>query len=186
MVRQFLSEKFIYPLLRRFVPGTIKNNSMDKKPSTSIYAITVTDINGREVSLSAYKGKKLLIVNTASECGYTPQYAQLEELHRLHGDKIAVLGFPSNDFGQQEPGAEATILSFCESRYGVSFPLFSKVVVLGENRHPLYAWLGDAALNGWNSQVPTWNFFKYLVDENGVLLAALSSSVSPLDEQITA
>jgi len=126
----------------------------------------------------------MLIVNTASHCGFTGQYEDLQKLHELHGDKIAVLGFPSNDFGRQEPGNAQEIRSFCTKNYGVSFTMFEKVVVKGKDKAPLYQWLSDKSKNGWNDQEPAWNFSKYLIDENGNLLAFYPSSVNPLDEKI--
>lgn len=150
----------------------------------SVFDIPLVDIQGRTVNLNAFKGKKILIVNTASECGYTPQYAQLEELHQQYGKSIAVLGFPCNDFGGQEPGTELEIKTFCQARYGVTFPLFSKLHVTGSEKHPLYNWLTDPALNGWNSQEPTWNFCKYVIDEKGTLLHFLNANIDPFDERI--
>lgn len=156
-----------------------------KKSIASIYDIPLKDIQGREVTLSGFRGKKMLIVNTASECGYTPQYEALQKLHEQYGDRIAVLGFPCNDFGGQEPGSEQEIKSFCQSRFHISFPLFTKVEVKGAGIHPLYAWLTDPSLNGWNSDRPSWNFCKYLVDEQGDLLHFFSSAVDPMDIRIT-
>ena len=155
------------------------------KAITSIYDIPLKDIQGRDVSLSGYRGKKMLIVNTASECGYTPQYEALQKLHDLFGDRIAVLAFPCNDFGGQEPGSEQDIKAFCQARFNVSFPMFGKVEIKGAGIHPLYAWLTDPASNGWNSEPPSWNFCKYLVDEEGNLVHFFSSAVDPLDDRIT-
>jgi glutathione peroxidase len=114
----------------------------------TVYDFTVKSIDGKDVRLSQYKGKKLLIVNTASECGYTPQYKELEELYKKHGDKVTVLGFPANNFGGQEPGTEQQIATFCEKNYGVTFPLFSKVSVKGDDMAPLYKFLSDKSKNG--------------------------------------
>ncbi len=151
---------------------------------TSIYEIKIKTIDGKETTLADYKGKKMLIVNVASECGYTPQYADLQKLHEQYGNKVAVLGFPANEFGAQEPGSEEQIKSFCSKNYGVTFPMFSKIAVKGNNMHPLYQWLTDPEKNGWNSQAPTWNFNKFLVDENGNLTDYFPSKVKPLDELI--
>jgi glutathione peroxidase len=145
----------------------------------------VNDIDGNQVDLSKYKGKKVLVVNVASKCGYTPQYAELQELHEKHGDKIAVLGFPANNFGGQEPGTEEDIKAFCEENFGVTFPMFEKVSVKGVDKHPLYRWLSDKDMNGWNDQEPSWNFCKYLIDEEGKLVEFYSSKVSPMDKEIT-
>ena len=153
-------------------------------PST-FYDIKVNDIKGQPFDLHQLKGKKVLIVNTASECGYTPQYADLQKLHEQYGDKLIVLGFPCNDFGGQEPGSAGQIQSFCTKNYGVTFQLFEKVAVKGSGISPLYQWLTDKNKNGWNDQAPSWNFCKYLLDENGNLLSFFPSSVNPLDEKIT-
>jgi glutathione peroxidase len=150
----------------------------------SIYDIKVKNIDGKETDLSAYRGKKMLIVNTASECGYTKQYKHMQELHLSHGDKIEILAFPSNDFGGQEPGSEVEIKNFCEKNYHITFPLFAKIHIVGERKHPLYQWLSDASKNGWNEREPTWNFCKYLVDEEGKLLNFFSASVDPSDHRI--
>lgn len=150
----------------------------------SIYDIKLVTLDGKETTLVPYKGKKILIVNTASECGYTPQYADLQKLHETHGAKLVVLGFPSNDFGGQEPGTEKEIGAFCQKNYGVTFQMFSKVHTTGENQHPLYRWLSSKELNGWNSEVPGWNFCKYLISEDGKLLKFFHQKVKPLDEEI--
>ena len=149
--------------------------------ATSVYDFTVKSIDGKDVKLSQYKGKKLLIVNTASECGYTPQYKELEQLSKTHGDKVVVLGFPANNFGGQEPGTEKQIAAFCEKNYGVTFPLFSKVSVKGDDTVPLYQYL--AAVTG---EKPSWNFCKYLVDENGKVLKFYKSSVTPMSDELLA
>jgi glutathione peroxidase len=151
------------------------------KPAMSFYDFKMKGIDGKEISFEAYKGKKVLIVNVASECGYTSQYEDLQNLHREFGDKIAVLGFPANNFGGQEPGTNMAIQQFCSSKFGVEFQMFEKISVAGANKHPLYAWLEKQT-----GKVPTWNFCKYLIDENGNVTAFLPSSVNPLDEAITA
>ena len=152
----------------------------------SVYDFTVKSIDGKNVKLSQYKGKKLLIVNTASECGYTPQYKELEALYKQHGDKVTVLGFPANNFGGQEPGTEAQIATFCEKNYGVTFPLFSKVSVKGVDTAPLFKFLADKTRNGAVSDTPTWNFCKYLVDEKGHVLKFYKSDVTPLSPGLLA
>ncbi len=126
----------------------------------------------------------MLIVNTASKCGYTPQYKDLQRLHEQYGSKIAVLGFPCNQFGGQEPGTKEEIVSFCTKNYGVTFPLFEKVEVKGSGKSPLYAWLTDKSKNGWNEQEPTWNFCKYVINEKGELVAFYPSKTNPFDEKI--
>ena len=161
----------------------VKSPSMNNAV-TSIYSISVDDIHGRQTDLHQYKGKKLLIVNVASECGYTPQYDDLEKLYSEYKDKLVVLGFPSNDFGGQEPGTNSEIEQFCRSKYSIDFPLFSKIDVIGDTAHPLYKWLSNEKQNGWNNQPPTWNFWKYLIDENGNLINYFSQNVHPFDEAI--
>lgn len=156
----------------------------DQTMESSFYDFKMKDINGKEVDFSQYKGKKLLLVNVASKCGYTKQYAQLQELYATHGDKILVLGFPANNFGGQEPGSNEEIKEFCDTEFGVTFPMFEKISVKGFDKHPLYRWLSDASQNGWNNQEPSWNFCKYFVNEKGELVKFFPSSVTPLDEQI--
>jgi glutathione peroxidase len=153
---------------------------------STVYDFTMTSIDGKPVPLSQYKGKKLLIVNTASECGYTPQYKELEELHKKHGDRVVVLGFPANNFGGQEPGSNEQIAAFCEKNYAVTFPLFSKVSVKGADTAPLYQYLGDKNKNGVTDEKPTWNFCKYLVDEQGRVVAFYPSDTKPMDDELLA
>jgi len=134
----------------------------------SIHQFTVKNLAGKDVPLEKYKGKALLIVNTASKCGYTPQYAQLEKLREKYKDKgFEILGFPSNDFGGQEPLEGEAIQEFCEVNYGVTFPVFEKVHVKGSKVAPLFKFLSDKKLNGEVSSVPKWNFHKYLIDKEG-------------------
>lgn len=146
----------------------------------SLYDFKMASIDGETIDLSKYKGKKVLIVNTASECGYTPQYEDLQALHEQMGDKVVVLGFPANDFGGQEPGTNQQIAQFCKKNYGVTFQMFEKIAVTGKDRHPLYAWLEKES-----GEAPSWNFCKYLVDENGQMVKFFPSAVKPLDEQLT-
>lgn len=141
-------------------------------------------IDGTEADYSQFKGKKVLIVNTASECGYTPQYEDLEKLHQAYKDKLIILGFPANNFGGQEPGTNEEIKKFCTSEYNVTFPMFEKISVLGDDMAPIYKWLTGKDLNGWNDQQPKWNFNKYLLDEDGNLLKYYSSAVKPMSEEI--
>ena len=129
----------------------------------SIHTFKVQDIDGKNLDLKKYKGKKILIVNTASKCGYTKQYADLQKLADAYKDKLVVIGFPANNFGGQEPRSNKEISSFCEKNYGVTFQLFEKVEVVGDNACDLYKWLSTTSLNGWNSQQPKWNFNKYLI-----------------------
>lgn len=156
-------------------------------PATgTVYDFTVKSIDGKDVKLSQYKGKKLLIVNTASECGYTPQYKELEELSKKHADKVVVLGFPANNFGGQEPGTNEQISTFCERNYGVTFPLFSKISVKGDDTAPLYKFLADKTKNGAVSNAPDWNFCKYLVDEQGHVVGFYPSKVKPMSDELVA
>lgn len=158
---------------------------MNQEPTTSIYDFELPLLNGELVKLSMYRGKKLLIVNTASECGYTPQYAELEQLYKNHGGNVVVLAFPANNFGGQEPGTNIEIGAFCKENYGVTFPVFSKISVKGDDMDPLYQWLTQKDKNGWNEDAPTWNFCKYVIDEEGNLVAFYGSSIKPLGDEIT-
>lgn len=153
---------------------------------TSLYDFTMKDIDGNNVKLSDYKGKTVLIVNVASFCGYTKQYAPLEQLYTQYKDKgLVILGFPANDFGAQEPGTDTEIKEFCSTKYNVTFPMFSKVTVKGVDKHPLFAWLtsggGDAAMAGEID----WNFEKFLVGPDGRLVARYETRTEPMSETIT-
>jgi glutathione peroxidase len=159
-------------------------NLMTKPGEKTLFDFTAKSIDGQDVNLSVYKGKKILIVNVASECGYTPQYKGLEELYEKFKDKLVILGFPANNFGAQEPGTNDEIKKFCENEYKVTFPMFSKISVIGDERNEIYKWLTTKELNGWNDKAPTWNFCKYLVDENGKLSKFYSFRVEPLSEEI--
>jgi len=144
----------------------------------SVYSVKVTTIDGESVELSRYQGKALLIVNVASQCGYTSQYAGLQKLYADYSDKgLVVLGFPSNDFGGQEPGSEAEIKHFCSSKFGVTFPMFAKVKVVGQEKHPLYQLLSKST----GGEDVGWNFEKFLVDRNGLVVARFKSGVKPSD-----
>ena len=153
--------------------------------SKSFYALSAEDINGEVISMNTYKGKKVLVVNVASRCGYTPQYEGLQKLYDTYGDSLVVLGFPSNDFMWQEPGSNTEIKKFCKTNYGVTFPMFSKIHIKGRKQHPIYDWLSDSKLNGWNDDSPSWNFNKYLLDENGAIIELYGADVKPLDTLIT-
>jgi glutathione peroxidase len=150
----------------------------------SFYDFKMKAIDGKEVDFSVFKGKKVLVVNVASKCGYTKQYADLEKLNREYGDKVVVLGFPANNFGGQEPGSNEEIDSFCKLNYDVTFQMFEKISVIGNDRAPLYKWLSEKELNGWNDKAPTWNFCKYLINEKGELVKFFPSAVKPLSEEI--
>ena len=169
----------------RSAAPTIMNNPVETAAPVSVYDFTVKSIDGKDVKLSQYKGKKLLIVNTASKCGFTPQYKELEELSKKYGNKVVVLGFPSNSF-RQELTSNAEVASFCQKNYGVTFPLFETVAVKGSDAIPLYQYLADKTKNGRVSDAPNWNFCKYLVDEKGQVVKFYSSRVTPLSAELVA
>ncbi|GAA4457798.1 glutathione peroxidase [Nibrella saemangeumensis] len=152
-------------------------------PAKTLHDFTMTSIDGKPVSLSGFKGKKVVILNVASKCGYTPQYADWEKFYKEHGSKVVVLGFPANNFMSQEPGSNEDIAAFCQKNYGVTFPMFEKVDVTGDSQHPLYKWLSTKSLNGWNDKAPSWNFCKYVVNENGQLTHFFASGVKPNDPE---
>jgi len=155
------------------------NVSATPGKSTSFFQFTVNSLDGKPVSLEQYKGKKIIVLNVASKCGYTPQYADWEKFYLANKDKFVVLGFPCNDFMGQEPGSAEDIAEFCQKNYGVSFPMFEKVHVKGDEKAPMYKWLTDPAQNGWNSQEPSWNFCKYVINEKGELTHFFASKVTP-------
>ncbi len=145
----------------------------------SFYDFKLNAIDGKVIDFSQFKGKNILIVNTASECGYTPQYADLQKLHESMGNKVIILGFPANNFGGQEPGSNTEIGSFCQKNYGVTFQLFEKISVKGSDQHPLYAWLKEQT-----GKEPGWNFCKYLIKADGTI-KYFKSSVNPMSTEIT-
>lgn len=157
---------------------------METKEKQSIYDFSIKGLEGGEIDFSQYLGKKLLIVNTASECGFTPQYQQLQELYEYFSDQLVIIGCPSNDFGNQEPGDENDIAYFCTKHYGVSFPMTKKIKVKGSNKHPLYEWLTNKELNRQQDSEVQWNFQKYLIDENGSLIEVWPPSVDPVSEEV--
>jgi glutathione peroxidase len=150
----------------------------------SIYDFKVTGIDGGEIRFSDFKGKKILIVNTASKCGYTPQYAGLEQLYKQQKGNLVIVGFPANNFLFQEPHSNETIQSFCAKNYGVSFPMAAKIDVKGKNMHPLYVWLTEKKYNGFSDNSVKWNFQKYLIDEKGQLIEVFAPGVEPLSEEL--
>lgn len=151
----------------------------------SIHTFTVEDINGNLFDLSSLKGKKLMLVNTASKCGLTPQYEKLEALYQQYKDQnFVIVGFPANNFMWQEPGTNDEIKAFCQKNYGVSFPMMAKISVKGKNQHPLYAFLTQKAKNGVADSSVKWNFQKYLIDENGVLVDVIAPRTQPDDIKI--
>lgn len=154
--------------------------------ASSVHDFKVPGLDGNTIDLAQFKGKKLLIVNTASKCGYTPQYADLEKLYETYKGKLVIVGFPANNFGQQEPGTSKEISEFCTKNYGVTFPMAEKVDVVGDNIAPLFKYLTDEAHKlGVADPVIKWNFTKFLVDENGKLVAVFPSKVKPMDPEIT-
>lgn len=155
-------------------------------PPIDFYSLNATTIDGQPFSFSSLKGKRVLIVNTASKCGYTPQYKDLEKLYRTYGgEKFTIIGFPSNDFGWQEPGSESEIAAFCASNYGVTFPMMSKVKTNAKKGDNVYQWLCNSDLNGVSNAKVSWNFNKFLIDENGRWMAHFPSSTSPMSMEIT-
>ncbi|WP_057936570.1 glutathione peroxidase [Algoriphagus resistens] len=169
------------------ISKTHASKSKNKPETTmakSFYEFKMKNLDGKEVDFSSFKGKKIIVVNVASKCGYTPQYEALQKLYSENRDKLIILGFPANNFGGQEPGSNDDIKSFCSENYGVTFPMFEKVSVKGFDKHPIYRWLSDAELNGWNNEEPSWNFCKYILDEKGELIKFFPSKVDPLDQEI--
>lgn len=155
-------------------------------PVQDFHALSATTLEGESYDFSQLRGKRVLIVNTASRCGYTPQYKKLQELHEQHGGgEFVILGFPCNQFGRQEPGTAGEIGEFCEKNYGVTFQMMSKVEVKGEGQHPVYAWLCNADRNGVGDHSVGWNFHKFLVDGEGRLVASLKSGADPLGDEIS-
>ncbi len=151
----------------------------------SIYDFKVPSLNGGSIDFSEYKGKNILIVNTASQCGYTPQYAGLEDLYKKYENKLVIVGFPANNFGEQEPGSNEEIKTFCEKNYGVTFPMAEKISVKGKDIHPLFKYLVAEAKKQGIKEPIKWNFTKFLLDENGKLVGVYDSKTEPLSEEIT-
>ena len=154
-------------------------------PVKSIHQFKVKSIDGGTIDFAKFKGKKILVVNVASKCGYTRQYEGLQKLYEAQKEKLVIVGFPANNFGSQEPGADNEIVQFCKARFGVTFPLASKVSVKGDDTAPIYKWLTSKAENGVLDATIGWNFNKFLLDENGVLLAYFPSKVEPNSEDIS-
>jgi glutathione peroxidase len=153
-------------------------------PADNIYQFKITSIDGQTIDLAQFKGKKILLVNTASKCGFTPQYKELEELSKKFKDKLVVIGFPANNFGSQEPGANEDIKSFCEENYGVTFLLSEKSSVKGNDINPLFAYLTSTENPDFTGDIK-WNFEKFLIDENGKLIHRYRSATKPLSSEIT-
>lgn len=183
--------KTVYPAIMWSSKSTGKkqiltNNNKVIAP-VSFYSLTSKDINGNDFNFATLAGKKVLIVNTASNCGFTGQYEALEKLSKQYGDKLVVIGFPANDFKEQESADNSDIASFCKKNYGVTFLLMEKSsVIKGQNQNQVYKWLSDMSINGWCNQEPAWNFCKYLVNEQGVLSHYFPMTVDPLAPEVLA
>jgi glutathione peroxidase len=160
-------------------------NESPAHPPQSLYNLSIDLNNGQSLSLSNYKGKKILFVNTASDCGYTDQYDELQKLYETNKDKLVIIGFPANDFKEQEKGSDEEIEQFCRINYGVTFPLAKKSSVKpGHDQNPVFQWLSDKNKNGWTNKKPSWNFSKYLVNEEGVLTNYFDPSISPTSKEV--
>ncbi len=178
--------RFLYPFIRKAGNNgkfsKVISNDDKNSAKISFYEQKATLSNGKPIDFSIYKGKKVLIVNTASNCGYTGQYAELQELHEKMSDRLAIIAFPANDFKEQEKSNDNEISQFCQVNYGVTFPIAKKGVVLKkEEQQPVFKWLTDSKANGWNNHEPDWNFSKYVIDEKGNLTSYFGPSISPLD-----
>ncbi len=187
-VRQKVS-KAVYPLLIWWANmkglGTKKLYGENVMPVVSFYSLKDTLINGRVYDFEQLKGKKVMLVNTASDCGYTRQYDALQKLSEEYRDKLVLIGFPANDFKEEEKGTDTEIAAFCKLNFGVTFPLMKKSSVKrGPDQNKVFQWLSDPAKNGWSSQVPSWNFCKYIVDEQGRLTNYFASTIEPFDKEI--
>jgi glutathione peroxidase len=187
-------KKYFFSILVLVFAGVVVYSfsaSKSKKPKTlskvtNFHDLSIPTIDGKgTLKMSDYKGKYVLCVNVASECGYTPQYAELQKLSEKYADKLVVIGFPCNQFMGQEPGTAEDIQTFCKKNYGVTFPLSQKISVKGEEQHPIYQWLTMKSLNGVSDATIKWNFNKIMVDPNGNWLKHFGSGVNPLSEEIT-
>lgn len=178
--------KLFYPLLMLFSKksgkaAAVLKNEKNKQPVQSIYDLSLSLNNGKMIKLKEFAGKKILLVNTASNCGYTNQYDDLQKLYNEYQD-LVIIGFPANDFKEQERGSDEEIAQFCRLNYGITFPLSKKsVVIKSPAQNPIFRWLSDRNKNGWNDQQPTWNFSKYLVNEEGVLTHYFDPGISPAE-----
>ncbi|NML66678.1 glutathione peroxidase [Hymenobacter sp. RP-2-7] len=182
--------RFLYPLIMKLSKagpnGQVLASPAPAAPPHSFYQLGGQLSGGQPLDFASLRGKQVLLVNTASGCGYTSQYAELQQLAERYPEQLVVLGFPANDFAGQEKADDVTIQQFCQLNFGVSFPLLKKSVVVRQpGQNPVYQWLTDPAQNGWNQQPPVWNFAKYLVDEQGRLRAYFGPAVSPLSEAVT-
>lgn len=187
-LRQKIS-KALYPLIMKVTKGTSKGailkNEAQKTPEVPFYELKALQNNGQPIDFSQFKNKKVLLVNTASDCGFTNQYSELQKLYEAEKDKLVIIGFPANDFKEQEKLDDKGIAEFCQVNFGVTFPLAKKtVVVKQENQNPIYKWLSEKNQNGWNEHQPDWNFSKYLINEKGILTHYFGSAVSPLSPEV--
>ncbi len=164
-----------------FLPAP-KNTDIPK----TIYDFKVESLEGGTIDFSKFKGKKILIVNTASKCGYTPQYEGLEKLYEAHKDNLVIVGFPANNFLYQEPGSNDKIAEFCKKNYGVTFPMAAKISVKGSDKAPIYEWLTNKKYNGYDDTKVKWNFQKYLIDEHGKLVAVFYPGTKPESDEVLA
>ncbi|MGB0806647.1 MAG: glutathione peroxidase [Salibacteraceae bacterium] len=160
-------------------------NSEHVTKSNNLYQISINSLMGKPINLNDFKGKKILFVNVASKCGYTPQYEDLQSLSEKYKDQLVVIGVPCNQFGKQEPGTKEEIATFCEKNYGVTFLMTEKIDVKGDQQHPLYKWLTEKTMNGVEDSNVKWNFQKYLIDEDGNYISMYASGVNPLSDKIT-
>jgi len=180
--------KAVYPAWMWFTKLTGKNSKElagSKQPPVSFYTLTAETNDGTVLDFATLKGKKILLVNTASDCGYTDQYKDLQKLYEENKDSLVIIGFPANDFKQQEKGTDEEIAKFCKANYGVTFPLIKKsIVIRSPQQHPVYQWLTDSTKNGWNNQPPSWNFSKYIVNEEGALTNYFGPTISPLAKDV--
>jgi glutathione peroxidase len=188
-----MNKKFLLPVLLLAFAGIFvysfteveKSRAIQQNARSSFYDLKILSLDQKHsINFSDFKGKKVLCVNVASECGYTPQYTALQQLHEKYKDKLVLIGFPCNQFGAQEPGSAADIDSFCKKNYGVTFPLTRKIDVKGDQQDPVYAWLCKKALNGKSDAEVKWNFNKFLIDENGNWVAWFPSKVAPMSDTL--
>lgn len=179
-----LSKLSLLILITLSIFGCKAQSNKNVTPVENIYSITINDINGQLIDLKDFKGKYILFVNVASECGFTSQYKELQELYSTYNDNLVVIGLPCNQFGKQEPGDANQIKSFCQKNYGVDFIITEKIEVKGNNQHPLYSWLTSKEKNGLKDSNVKWNFQKYLVGKNGSLIDYYYSITSPSSDKI--
>lgn len=184
----FLASGAVLLMIKGCMSGQSKSVAVEgAQPTASFYELSLASLDGKDtIRFSAFKGKKVLIVNTASACGYTPQYEELEQLYRKMKDSLIIIGCPCNQFGMQESGSAEEISTFCKKNYGVSFPMSEKIKVRGDGQHPVYQWLTQKKLNGALDASVSWNFNKFLVDKEGRLQAYFPSKVTPMSEELLA